>query len=496
MKRYYVLFTVVFFLMLLLPLSWELAHSVCEKKAFAPFDLFRDAVRPVVRESVLQREADSLYAVWREALSVAESSDVSLEKREEAFSLVDECAQNLKRTIMNVNAYLPLDSLDSAVQNISAMQKLLAAWESEEDVRDSLEHLALAIREEYSSFSWKRLGNAWLYHGFLNGDYLRAYENQQEKENAFVKKTRPVYQAFAWKVLQDPGEKAVVADSNFLFYRQDVDFLVKPAPWTTDSLDNPIEAVLDFKKELEKKGIELLVVVVPGKPTIYPEILNPQLYGLSGMNISLGRRFVDTLRSLNVNVVNLYTPLMQAKQKDRRKDFLYLNTDTHWTPRGAQIAAKVIADDVKKLPVAKNLPHEDWVDSLVMADRVGDVATMANLEYAFPQQRVEAFQVKNAKTGTPRGNDFRKAKILILGDSYSRIYETDAPMSSGWISHLAKELRTPVASIVSDGGSSTLVREKLARRSGVLKGKTLVIWEFVERDLRFGAEGWKKVRLD
>jgi len=84
---------------------------------------------------------------------------------------------------------------------------------------------------------------------------------------------------------------------------------------------------------------------------------------------------------------------------------------------------------------------------------------------------------------------------LILGDSFSRIYQTDAPRSAGFISHLAKELNTPLSSIVSDGGASTLVRETLARRSGVLKGKKLVIWEFVERDLRFGAEGWKRISL-
>ena len=84
---------------------------------------------------------------------------------------------------------------------------------------------------------------------------------------------------------------------------------------------------------------------------------------------------------------------------------------------------------------------------------------------------------------------------MILGDSFSRIYQTDSPVNAGWIAHFAKEMGMPVASIVSDGGASTLVREKLARKAGVLKGKKLLIWEFVERDLRFGAEGWKEVNF-
>ena len=107
-------------------------------------------------------------------------------------------------------------------------------------------------------------------------------------------------------------------------------------------------------------------------------------------------------------------------------------------------------------------------------------------------RRVQTFVVT---IETPFKDDFRKSKILILGDSFSRIYQTDAPVNAGWIAHFARNISRPVSSIVSDGGASTLVREKLARKAGVLKGKKLLIWEFVERDLRFGAEGWKTIEF-
>jgi len=85
--------------------------------------------------------------------------------------------------------------------------------------------------------------------------------------------------------------------------------------------------------------------------------------------------------------------------------------------------------------------------------------------------------------------------ILVLGDSFMRIYEKDEPGSAGFIAHLARALKTPLTSIVNDGGASTLVRQELARRADLLTGKKLVIWEFVERDIRFGTEGWKDVPL-
>jgi hypothetical protein len=42
---------------------------------------------------------------------------------------------------------------------------------------------------------------------------------------------------------------------------------------------------------------------------------------------------------------------------------------------------------------------------------------------------------------------------------------------------------------------STLVRQDLFRRPELLQDKKVVIWEFVERDIRFGAEGWQLVPL-
>jgi hypothetical protein len=82
-----------------------------------------------------------------------------------------------------------------------------------------------------------------------------------------------------------------------------------------------------------------------------------------------------------------------------------------------------------------------------------------------------------------------------MGDSFLRIYEQDEPGSAGLIAHLARELKQPLASIVNDGGASTLVRQDLARRPRLLANKGLVIWEFVERDIRDGTEGWQAVPL-
>ena len=87
------------------------------------------------------------------------------------------------------------------------------------------------------------------------------------------------------------------------------------------------------------------------------------------------------------------------------------------------------------------------------------------------------------------------SELLVLGDSFLRIYQTDKPGSAGFIAHLAKALKRPLASIVNDGGASTLVRQELCRRSALLSNVKVVVWEFVERDIRLGTEGWQILRL-
>jgi hypothetical protein len=124
--------------------------------------------------------------------------------------------------------------------------------------------------------------------------------------------------------------------------------------------------------------------------------------------------------------------------------------------------------------------------------RWGDIAEMTKVperRSVWEEEKVEAHPVMDLAADKPYKDD-PASPILWLGDSFSRIYQTDAPGSAGIIAQVAYRLNRPLASIVNDGGASTVVRQQLARRSGLLTGKKLVVWTFVERDLRFGSKGW------
>jgi len=581
-NKKYIIPVAIFSILLLLPFGVQAVVDLRGEKRFQPFDIFKDVVyTPIVREKNVAALADSLDAKWRAAReSIAAGGETS-----DALEPVVSALSDLEAAVLAVNTYAELDSSEARYKNLKLADTLLAKLEDEPESFKLADYCVKSLVAELNHVSLWRAFLDVKHYGVWTSRYLRAFENKIDDESAIVLALRPKYQLAVWNIFNDPGEKVVLgadgkcigkgcerdtamASDRWLFYRQDVEFLVQPSPLDVRSakLDNPITAIEKFRDQLKAKGMELLVVITPGKPSIYPERLIGDDSDVEGNaadranSIGLqshGKKILDSLTRAGFNTVDLYTPLLAAKSRDAVEGPLYLNDDTHWTPRGAELAAAEIAAAVNRLESEGKIKlkalqkHADgsyplsFVATDSVADRMGDVGEMSGLNkfgvfkvqkvtgHVVMQQNIKELEKdylvdsicvdsaykeckKNANspdalclltsqtdcgfilakydtTTTPFKDDFRKSEILILGDSFSRIYQTDSPVNAGWIAHFAKNVNRPVASIVSDGGASTLVREKLARKASVLKGKKLLIWEFVERDLRFGAEGWKTV---
>ena len=541
MKKLYIAFIVVFAFLLLLPFTVQTVADLRGEKRFMSLDIFKDVVyTPFKRESRMVESAAKLNDAWFAAReSIAGGAEVG-----ESLEGVISALSDLEAVALSVNSYAELDTAEADYKLLKLADTLVASLEDEPESFKSVDSTLKAVVAEFGHFSVWRAFSGIKHYGVWTSRYLRAFENKVEDENALVLAFRPKYQLAVWNLFNDPGEKVVLGANcqgesdcagrpgRWLFYRQDVEFLVQPSPLDVRSakLDNPIQAILKFRDQLKSRGVELLVVITPGKPSIYPERLTGSVVGSgNALNESAaknaaghGKAILDSLNALGLNTVDLYTPLLSAKADDAKLGALYLDDDTHWTPRGAELAAAEIAKKVNSMAEAGLIeigePSMDYVVSDSLADRMGDIGEMSGLNkfsvfkvqpvtgHVVSQQdvseRMEApadslsdSTVVRDTVKTPFKDDFRKSKILILGDSFSRIYQTDAPVNAGWIAHFARNISRPVSSIVSDGGASTLVREKLARKVGVLKGKKLLIWEFVERDLRFGAEGWKDIEF-
>jgi hypothetical protein len=210
------------------------------------------------------------------------------------------------------------------------------------------------------------------------------------------------------------------------------------------------------------------------------------------------RDLLQRLEAAGVECVNLFELLAEARKEDGLADArpLYLRQDSHWSPRGVKIAASA---------VAQRLAEKGWVthgdakyrEQPASTKRVGDVLRMLQspeIERRTEPEAVPCVQVIDSITSQPYRDD-PDSEILVIGDSFLRIFEQDEPGSAGFVAHLAKELQRALSSVVNDGGASTLVRQEIHRRPALLKNTRVIVWEFVERDIRLGTEGWQHVPL-
>jgi hypothetical protein len=340
---------------------------------------------------------------------------------------------------------------------------------------------------------------------------LHRWDENAKDRSIFAKWLRPRTLQLRYDVLGEMNPKAVKGVEDWLFYNQDVDYLLHP-PYTDErfydgtfdtliagkhvNIRDPRIAMQDFKDRLAARGIELLLIPIPGKPSIYPEKL---VAGFQGQPASPSLKLLEDLKGRGFHVADLYSPLLKAKAAG--SDELYLRRDTHWSPKGMETAADAVAEAIRALnvlpPPAAEASSPRYAAADKEVERWGDIAEMTkvpNRKQVWPLEKVSARQVTDLTTGKPYADD-PASPILWLGDSYSRIYQTDEPRSAGIISHVALRLNTPLASIVNDGGASTVVRQQLTRKGDLLKGKKLVVWTFVERDLRFGSKGWQVEEL-
>ncbi len=313
-------------------------------------------------------------------------------------------------------------------------------------------------------------------------------------------------------------------------------------PESTHS-ENVARAIVRFRDQLRNRGIELLVVPVPGKASIYPDRLTRRVTASQVLRSPTATLLSDLQRE-GIATVDLFELFRSAKHEARGSsegEPLYLATDTHWTPYGARLAAEVVAQRVLQMGCGPEFAWELPVASIRVARR-GDVPQMTEvpgLAESFPPQVVTCTQVTDKIVGLmvppPGGRDGtymsshlkdspREPTVLLLGDSYSRIYQLPEPRSLGRVIHssgdpvttasepltavkrwlpgsagfpslLAEALQTPIDYIISDGGAATDVRQRLSLNAEILENKLIVVWEFTERDIALGRQGWQDVPL-
>ncbi|MEI7902364.1 MAG: hypothetical protein WCK89_19105, partial [bacterium] len=342
---------------------------------------------------------------------------------------------------------------------------------------------------------------------------IKTVEDDWEQNSVVGETLLPRVQSLMLAVGQG-NEKAYLGRNGWLFYRPDLDYVtgrsfldprVLKRRATTGGnpkapQPDPIKAIVHFRDQLAARGIALIVVPAPAKPSIYPECFSRRYTAKSPVvqNPSF-EPFKSRLTQAGIAVFDPAPLLAEAKARGPALP-LYLKTDTHWTPAAMELVAGKLADAVRSTVALPTAVAGRLTTVAKPVENMGDVAMMLKLpvgQRAFPPETVRIRQVLDGKRFL-RADP--QSEVLFMGDSFANIYSLE-PMgwgeAAGLVEHLSLALGLPVDAICRNDAGSCATREMLAkelyRGNDRLAGKKVVIWEFASRELACG--DWKLLPL-
>jgi len=267
---------------------------------------------------------------------------------------------------------------------------------------------------------------------------------------------------------------------------------VKVSKATTPAAADPLPAIMDFKAQLDKAGIKLLIVPVPAKAAIYPEKLAEGTVNSAGSRLDASdSEFIGILKQRGVDVIDL-APAYTQYRSEHPDHLLYSKEDTHWSGYGIGLAADLIAKKVEGESWVSGVNKTKFSGKTAPANLTGDLVEMMTGTKPGPEA-VTLTTVTDSKGATAQS--WRESPMLLLGDSHDLIYSIGGDMlatGAGLPENLALKLGFAPDVVAVRGSGATPARVNLARRGDNLAGKKMVIWCFSVREFTEG-QGWKNV---
>ncbi len=293
--------------------------------------------------------------------------------------------------------------------------------------------------------------------------------------------TKKFREALKKKLAKLPKEQNAWADNGMLWFRRNANYLVADKISAQDSLHNPLPRMVELKQYLDSLNIQLLVVPVPVKEEIYADKLVKGTPADLCVNVN-GREFIRELLAAGIDVLDLYPSLMAARAGDEAPHYSYQRYDTHWALPGMLAAMEQLASRVTQYSWYADAKPQPG--TLTMKDTVvlreGDlVAHLSDKEKSkYPADTLAGMKIYKGDKAYKGG---KNAPILLMGDSFTGVFESVDQKSGGPGSLLAFATGLDVQVLTSWGGGPG-VRARLKKMKKDMQSKRLVIYMMTARD--------------
>ncbi len=348
---------------------------------------------------------------------------------------------------------------------------------------------------------------------------IQAYEDNIEESSRLRSIITPLSQPLFTDCFGLGNERTVIGRDNWLFFEPGVRYLTASLAQGAKTVDRaaskaselflgprsgPLESILDFSRQLQEQGIQLILLPAPVKAMFYPDKLSAKAAGSEFaqrgyLQSPVYEELEKDLAQHSIPLFNAATWLQAHRQELEGE--LFLPSDTHWSPGAAALVAQGLADFVQQ-QLGPGLRNKEVLQTRSQTQsNKGDIAGMLPLPAGHPLQAAQEVEILQVlQNGTELWMADPEAEILFLGDSFANIYSHPAMgwgESAGLVELFSYYADRPVDRIIQNDNGAFATRQALAQELGRgrnrLAGKKLLIWEFAVRELVTG--NWKPVAL-
>ncbi len=327
--------------------------------------------------------------------------------------------------------------------------------------------LALALSSLPAALSFSSAAETSVVDGKLASTFEKHYDK------GFVLKD---FGTNAWAALEyslfDEGRPGVVIGrDDWLYTAEEFD-----PPGNPQQVADNWQLIRGVQAELQQRGVELVVLLLPAKARLYPEHLAEQ------KPVELQQGLYQSAQQ-RMQQYGLNGPeLLQSLREGKRRQEVFLRTDTHWTPFGASVVASATAEYLRERQQWSGGAVDYQTQVIGSETHKGDLLSYLPLDPYFEalQPAAERLEKRQTEQQGEGGDLFGSSapEVALVGTSYS------ANPKWNFLGSLREALHADLYNYAEDGhGPLVPMLRLLAKGKKETEGLRLVLWEVPERYL-------------
>ncbi|WP_263141266.1 alginate O-acetyltransferase [Pseudomonas sp. RIT-PI-AD] len=309
----------------------------------------------------------------------------------------------------------------------------------------------------------------------LDGKLAHSLEKHYDAEFPIKQFGTNVWAAVDYGLFGEGRPGVLIGEKGWLYSDEEFKPVADGAQHQRDNL----ALIQGVRDELAKHDVRLLLAIVPAKSRLYPEYAGDNRPTAS--YLTLYQQFRDNVRQAGILAPDLLGPLEEAKKQGE----VFLRTDTHWTPLGAEVVARELSETVQRKVPLRGTPQRFVTEAVSTQQHKGDLTSFLPLDPLFAELMPAQDQLQQRETRALEDSDGGDAlfaesdmPVTLVGTSYS------ANPKWNFAGALRQALQRDLSNHAEDGHGPILPMLKYLQ-SDELKNAApqLVIWEFPERYL-------------